>query len=225
MGLLLGLPALAGAQEKAGAKQAPAEKKAMGEADQDFERPSIVFEGVKSEIHHDGVRLQEIASDWARLDEEDQTLDMRNMRVKFFDVDQGTTSTSTTKTGAPPTVPVPGTEKVKGTANAGTARTWLKDRPEDHAATHDMFLSDKVIYRTNDGWILMTPEMHYTSGDSMLRSDKGYIKQLPLKSGYIIGDGHGFDIKLSLEKNTFESYKEYGNPAVLKKSDKPVLQP
>lgn len=176
----------------------------------DATHPIIAFEGIKAEVHQDGVPLQALKARWGEMDEKENILDLRRMEVKFFDAGKET-----------------------GQALAGYARTWLKDRPAEKIATHDMVLSDTVTYKMSDqattgtmrGWVLQTPALRYTSSDATLRSNQGYLKQMPAASGYYIGRGNGFEIKLLLEKSSFETYKEYGDPAVIQKSEKPVIVP
>lgn len=164
--------------------------------------PSIEIQDFKSQVTRNGLKMQQIQARSGRMDETERILDLKDLRVKFFDA--GTT---------------------KGEAVCGTGRVWLMDRPKEKISNHDILLKDRVTYHTSEGWIVQTPQMRYTKADSMLRSDKGYLKQMPDRDQYLIGRGQGFAVKLLIQKSTFERWEEYGNPAILEKSKEPVIKP
>lgn len=178
-----------------------------GDADAEENHPTMIITDFRTQVQRDGVPQREIQAKWGRMDEASQTIDLRTMQVKFFD--QKTTS---------------GQPKVAGQARCGTGRMWLADHPEEAAHKNDALLKQDVIYTTPDGWMLKTPELHYDATSATLHSDKGYVEQLPITGGYYVGQGDRFELKLSLEKNTFETWKKYGKPTMLTKSTKPVIE-
>lgn len=166
------------------------------------QRPTIVLSNFRSQITRAGVKTQEIAAREGRLDEVTNVLDLEGLNVRFYD--EGTS---------------------KGQANCGAGRVWLKDRPREGVSRHDVLLTSQVTYQTAEGWLLKAPMMKFTQADGLLRSNRGYTKQLPAKRGYYVGSGQAFEIKVRLDKNTFENWTEYGQPVVLKKSKEPVIKP
>jgi len=165
--------------------------------------PAIIIEDFQTEVHRDGVKLQEIQAAWGLMDQVDQTIDMRALRVKFYDNGQ-----------------------FKGEAVSGTGRTWLKDRPEEQAMAHDLLMTKTATLRTSDGILLRSPRMEYRSTSDTLSSNAGFVQQIPSQGGrFIIARGDRFEIKLNSDRNNFDSYQEYGRPVVLQKSQKPELTP
>jgi len=165
--------------------------------------PEIIIEDFQTQVHRDGIKLQEIKAAWGLMDQIDQTIDMRALRVKFYD-----------------------NGLFKGEAVSGTGRTWLKDRPEEQAQAHDLIMDKTATMLTNDGILLRSPRMEYRSTSDTLTSDAGFIKQIPNQGGrFIIECGDRFEIKMNSQRNNFDTYKEYGRPVVLHKSQKPELTP
>lgn len=166
------------------------------------DHPRILMQNVRCQITKQGVLSQEIKAAAGNMDQKEDILDLTQLNVKFYD---GATS--------------------KGQASGGFGRVWLKDRPAEKISSHDVLLREHVLYQTPEGWLLQTPEMRYTSADSMLRSDKGYVQQMPTKDGWLVGRGNRFEIELNLEQKTFKSWTGYGTPAVFDKSKRPELKP
>ena len=119
----------------------------------------VLVEGLDAEITKDGLLRQRIHAETAWLDEKEQILDLKALRVSFHDGDEP-----------------------KGEAKSGRGRIWLTDRPEENIAAHDLLLTDTVRYYTPEGGIVQSPEMRFTNTDAVMRSDKGYVKQLTLES-------------------------------------------
>lgn len=184
-------------------------KKAQSDKDKDepgqpFEpgNPLLILEGVRCQVHREGNIRQDITAQSGRYDEEENILDMDRLHVEFKD--QG---------------------KSLGALSCGGGRVWTSDRPKEHINAHDMLLQRTVRLQTPEQIMLETPEMRYNALESRLWSDKGFVKQLPVRRGFMVGQGDRFDIKLLLDQNKFDYWKEYGNPVVIKKSEKPVLEP
>jgi hypothetical protein len=165
----------------------------------------MVIEGFHAQMHRDGVPQQEVRAAWGHIDETVNIIDLRQMQLRFYDRS------------------APG--KVRGEARAGAGRMWLDDTPAEQAGRKDVLLSKNVLYSTPDGMLLQTPELRYRDADRLLSSDKGYVKQLPMKTGFFVGKGDRFEVKLQSDQGSFEKWTEYGNPATLQKSKTPVLKP
>lgn len=178
--------------------------KKAAEPGQPFEpgNPLLILEGVRCQVHRQGNIRQDMTAKAGRYDEEENILDLDQLHVQFQD--QG---------------------KALGELACGGGRVWTSDRPKEQIHAHDMLLQQTVRLQTPERIMLETPEMRYNALESRLWSDKGFKKQLPTRQGYMVGSGDRFDIKLLLDKNTFDYWKEYGNPVVIKKSEKPVLEP
>ena len=190
---------------KAKAKRAQAKKKKelADKTPFDPSHPLLRMEGVRCQVHREGLLRQDIKAQTGRYDEKVSILDLDKLVAKF--VDQGTT--------------------VVAQINCGNGRVWTSSRPDEQITAHDMLLQKTVRLQTKDHLLLQTPEMRYTSADSTLHSNKGYLRQMPMGNSFMIGRGQGFEIKLLMEKNTIQFWREYGNPAEMRKSEKPVLNP
>jgi hypothetical protein len=166
------------------------------------EEPAMVLRRFHAEVTRGGIPREKIDARFARMNEKQKILDLQGLHLQLFN--EG---------------------KEVGQATCGTGRLWLKERPEEKIARNDVAMGGTVDYRTHDGWILRTPALNFSNADSTLRSDRGYIKQRPMGEGYIVGRGDRFEIKLNLEKSTFEHWNEHGAPAVIEKKTEPELLP
>lgn len=200
LGLLAGCLAL-GAGMLLPAKDKKSEP-AVVDPQMDSNHPTLILEGFNAQVTRDGLPRQTVAAEWAQMDEAEHFLTLRRVQSRFF-----------------------AKGELQGEARCGYAQTWLRDRPEENIHRNDMRLSDKVFYQMKQGWMLQTAQMNYSSRNETLVSDQPYVKQLPMKNGFLIGKGDGFTIKLDKAQNTFVNWQEYGKPAVLLHSDIPELQP
>jgi hypothetical protein len=74
-----------------------------------------------------------------------------------------------------------------------------------------------------EGWTVRTPRMRYYNRNRTLRADAGFINQIKLDSGWLVMRGRRLDIQLQLEQSAVESWRIYGSPAILEKTDRPEL--
>lgn len=198
---------------KAAAKAAQAASKKAAEeaaAAQPFApgHSLLLLGGLRCQVHLEGVVRQDFVAETGRYDELAHVMDMERMRAKFMNGDPGTTVTAELK--------------------CGTGRIWTADRPKEGISTHDMLLQQTVHLRTGDNVQLQSPEMRYDAAATSLRTDKGFVEQIPAGTGYYIGKGQRFDIKLNFDENSFDSIKQYGTPGALtelRKNEKAVLNP
>jgi hypothetical protein len=173
-------------------------------ANGESEHESIIFEDIRTEITRGNQRLQQIQARWGIYDREEETLDLQDLEITFFS--KG--------------------EQV-GEARCGRGMLWLTDdhlEKEGHGR-HDVLLTDDVWYHTSEGWIVRTPRMRYTHLDTTLRSDHGYVKQIPVDGGFFISRGKRFEIKILVESGTFDYWRDFGSRIVLEKSETPELIP
>lgn len=192
--LLLGLTSQAQEESET---ESPREAAGPPEA---LRNPSLTLYEFRAEITRAGQLRQKIIADWARLDESDDVLYMRDIQVDFFNQGQH-----------------------NGSASSGQGTIWLSDQTASGHLRHDILLTDRVYYEIPGGWILQAPSMSYANLTSTLRGVEGYIKQLKLENGYLVGAGDRFEMKISLQEGTFDSWKEYGNPTILKKTEEPEI--
>lgn len=169
---------------------------------EDANNPTITIEGFTAQVTRAGVPRQVITGNWARMDEKENVLDLRQLQARLFD-----------------------NGKQVGQADAGSGRVWMKARPEEQVGAQDVRFADGVLYRMQKGWLLSTPAMHFSNKQRRVTGDAGYIKQTQIKDGYLVGRGQKFEIGINMENNSFESWREYGKPAVLEKSKKPEIKP
>lgn len=165
----------------------------------------IYLEGFRLDIIRQGKTRQKLQAANGHYDQSAETLDLNELRVNFFDA-----------------------ETTRGQAVSGHGRVWLKEQPGGKIGKNDIHLDQTVRFITGEGWILQSPEMWFTQKDSTLRSDQGYVKQLPMATGYLVARGKSFAIALSLDENTFTHWREMGDPrtgeqVTFKKSDEPVI--
>ena len=166
---------------------------------------TITLRGFQTELTRDGLPMQRVYAEWGRYDQVAEILDLREVKATFFS--KGT--------------------KI-GEAHCGRGQIWLSDQhlEETGYGRQDVLLTDDVNYRTMTGIVIQSPRMVYTSSDATIRSKDPYIKQIKIDNdGYWIGRGDGFEIKISIEESTFDTWYEYGNPAVMKKMETPELTP
>lgn len=135
------------------------------------------------------------------MDEIRQTIDLDRLECRFFRAGQ-----------------------MKGSASCGRGRVWLADLPSKNVSKNDILLRHNVLYRTVDGWAFSTPRLRYVDREALLHSDAGYRQQIKLRNGYLVGRGERFEVKLLLKESTFESWRCYGDPVVLKFSKEPVIE-
>lgn len=167
----------------------------------------IYLEGFRLDITRSGVTRQKLTSVKGRYDQKRGTLDLDGLHVLFFD---GPTT--------------------RGEATSGHGRLWLQADPAKKIEKDEILLDKTVRFDTDEGWVLQSSLMRFRQSDSTLRTDQGYVKQLPLDKGFLIDKGKSFEITLSLDKNTFTSWREMGDAktgeqVTIVKSDKPVIKP
>jgi hypothetical protein len=167
------------------------------------EHPQIIMNGLRCQIHRDGKVQQDIRAKTGQFDELANILDLDQLNVKYLD--EGTT--------------------IAGQLDCGRGRVWTTAHPEKGINAHDMLLQQGVRLQTKDLLKLQSPEMRYNAQASTISSDKGYQQQMPMGKKFMIGKGQRFELKLLVDKNSFEYWKAFGNPAEMRKSEKPVLNP
>jgi len=149
----------------------------------DLDSEQIILEDFQTEITEQDETQHRISASWARLNESDEIIDMKGLSVEFYS-----------------------DNRPRGEATSGYGRIWLEDSEEDGRSRNDLLLSETVRYYTikqeddeeaaqQGEWVLETPLMLFTSDDSTLRSDKGYVKQMPMESGALgsVFSGEYFD--------------------------------
>lgn len=162
---------------------------------------STEMEGFVSQVYEGSQLRHRIQAGAGRMLDESQIVELSGLDVRFYD-----------ESGE------------LGELSGACGRMWLKTLPGEAHAQNDIVLSGGVRFERSGGWVVEAPEMVYTHADAVIRSDKGFRKQMKMKNGYMAGEGDEIVIKLSLEKNSFETWTERGTPVILKKSEGPVLE-
>lgn len=200
--LLIGLPLLVGvAGQPASPKATPAP------ASPDTTMPHvedtanvILLEAVTLDVTRDGQPRQHIQTDWGVLRQAEGILDVGPLEADFIAEDgQG------------------------GRATCGNGRIWLE--PTEEHGENDMLLEGGVRFETSQGWIILTPMMYYDWDDGRVLGEQGFVKQLALDPGFIVGRGDRFILDFNLEDGAIESWTEYGEPLILEKTDTPGIIP
>ena len=168
-------------------------------------KSAITIENFHFQVHKQGAMLQEIEAQYGHLDQQENIIDMHNMKVKIYNE-----ITSTTRVEA----------------SSGAGKVWLKARPAERIANRDFQLTGGVTLHAMDGLVLQTPQLRYSSRDNTLRSDHGFKKQIQAAEGiWWNGQGERFEIELTPDQSNIERIIEYGQPYVLRKTNRPELTP
>lgn len=164
--------------------------------------PATELFGVDVRVYRAGELTQDVQAEHGRLDEQEKLVDIDAIRMRFY------------HHGA-----------LRGTAACGSARLWLSSRPGERIGAQDVMFKQDVTVRTPEGWVLTTDRMRYYHRHELIKSNTGYVKQIALRDGYLVGRGRGFEIRLAAEGGSFQSWYEYGDPATLETSAQAVLEP
>jgi hypothetical protein len=164
------------------------------------DEPSITMEGFKTEVTSRGKLQQRIEAEWGRMDERENSIELRNLRLIFYD--QG---------------------EFRGEARCGGGLLWLAARPTENIGANDVLLTNDVTYRSRDGEWIQTPSMRYVNASRSLSSSAGYIHQYRAGERFWIERGAGFEIKLLSDQGMVESYR--GFSPVFELSDTPAIIP
>lgn len=170
------------------------------------EHETIELTGLRCQVHRAGKICQEIEATQGRYDQDAKIFDLDQLHVKFQ-------NDKTSQSGSIPA----------GRLTCGYGRIWTQDDRKRQITAHDMLLQQNVRLETAEHMVLTSPEMRYQAKDSLLHSDKGFRQQFPAGTGFMVGQGQEFKIKIIPEQNTFGYLHELGKPVEWMKSGKSVM--
>lgn len=148
------------------------------------EQPWVQMTGVRAEVSRQGQLVQRIEADWARFDETDRVVRLRDTTLRFYD------------NGQP-----------RDYVSSGRGTMWMEARPEEKIGRNDIKLEDNVTYASSEGWLLQSGMMHFDNGRERLWSDSGYALELQAGENKIVGEGRRFEVDLKINQGTLSKLR------------------
>ena len=155
---------------------------------------NMFIKGFKAFVTLEGYPQYILLADTAVLTEKENRAELEKIHLTFFKK---------------------GEKEPSGTLTAKKGNYYFRESTDQKQQINDIDLTGDVLFKTTDGAILKTPEVHYNAKTGKIYSNAGFEKRSETRDQTIVISGKGFVTDKNLEhwedtgaKLSFESHPQ-----------------